>query len=292
MLVPSLLAFLFSFAAAPSRAAEPTAPAVELTASSGPVKITLRLLKTKVKVGESLQYQLRLTNVGKKPMEVPDTIFEDPWAIVGNFRARMDLFLVILDTKGKPLDTWMTAPPGPEFDGTPPYWSEDPKEQKEALAKERELRKQGLSETEVRLALHEWGHQRQAAKVPPPQEPERRILKPGETLTTRPWAYDDGFTQARGEPVPKPIDPFAELILFRFHKPGRYRLCAIYERRDHIPDAQRLEANFDRAGARGARSLARRYPELRETAASLSAAERFPWSVRAATRFIEIEVTP
>lgn len=48
--------------------------------SSGPIQLTLRLHRTRVRVGGPIYYQLELKNVGDRPIPVVDKIFRDPAA--------------------------------------------------------------------------------------------------------------------------------------------------------------------------------------------------------------------
>jgi hypothetical protein len=61
---------------APVKETSYLAPAAEVSASNGPVKLTLRVLKKTFKINEGFWYQIELTNLSDKPMPVNSILFK------------------------------------------------------------------------------------------------------------------------------------------------------------------------------------------------------------------------
>lgn len=89
--------------------------AATVTASSGPIHITLELLDARITLPNPLlRFRVTLKNIGTKPINIRDKIFESPeW-----MSADAGIFLEILDGAGRPLPR---TPVLPEHDSESPY---------------------------------------------------------------------------------------------------------------------------------------------------------------------------
>lgn len=190
-------------------AAFASAAPVEVSATSGPVKLTLAVYKTRLKVGENVRARLTVTNVGKKAFALDDFLFnpkQDPHAgLHRNTASKSGTFLEALDQDGKPMpqvfhmDTvgWEECEPG---------------------------------KAPVRSAFT-WDEK--ASNVVK--------LEPGESASNSPWAWAPDCLP-EGKAAPKPIAPYMEVDAYPLDRPGRYRLRAVYDQAVTGEDVQALKA--------------------------------------------------
>ncbi|MBI3505024.1 MAG: hypothetical protein HY059_09300 [Proteobacteria bacterium] len=226
-------------AAAPAHAAPK--PALEVSASSGAVKVTLELSSAKIKVGGSLWYRATLTNVGKAAIGVYDRIFLNPQRILDNYNSHLDTFLEAVGPDGKQVEgrpaSYILPLLNGEFGhmGPLPDRPPDPKGDRE-----RAEVKQGVvaswkaarwPEATVRewLGLYESGYSKSGASE---KEIFMARLEPGKSIATPPWRYvgDKEYRELDPRVSGEPVAGFAELWFWDFRKPGKYKVRAVHRR--------------------------------------------------------------
>lgn len=208
--------------------------AAKVTAAKGPVQITLRLHKTKVKVKKSLWYKLELKNIGKKKILVHDRFYKDPWALHENCRSGVGLYLEILDPSGKPLSVQRGG-------GQEKYdWEPEPggtlhlteEESKEFHSLEAKWKQRGLTAQQRSIATSRWSSELADRKTMAERsDPAKQFwLKPGASTATFAWAYretvQDEYTDHSGE-EPQ-IGDYTQLWSYEFFHPGKYRIRAVF----------------------------------------------------------------
>lgn len=209
------------------------APA-QVKASKGPVEISLRLEKTKVKSKRYLWYKLELKNIGKKKLRVDDWVFRDPWGMYENCDTRYGIYLEVIDPEGNP----MTVRAGgdrvhynwePKGDETLPY---SPEERAEIAALRAEWRKRGLTERQQTLALNDWNNKKNAEKNrAEDSDPARQLwLEPGASTATVAWVdRGPGAYAGRSEDDESLRKGYTELWSYKFLDAGKYRIRAVYD---------------------------------------------------------------
>ncbi|MBI5202266.1 MAG: hypothetical protein HY925_11815 [Elusimicrobia bacterium] len=226
LLAAALLSPLTAFAASTG-----TLPAqAEVTASSGPVQLTLRIYETKISTKEGFWFQIELKNIGKSEFLVTDLVFWDSFQMAYATRENgIGTRLEVLDPDGKRIksDTLqyefhsLDEPlPGPYVEETP-----------EVTRLRSEWRAQGVPEPEIRnrLIKRQSRIYDQRARDSRPKQ----MLQPGSMIVTPPWA-DTGWSLYHSAPYPIDKDAkgqFAEASYYRWKKPGIYRVRAIYNHR-------------------------------------------------------------
>lgn len=224
---PELAAPGRAFSPAGTGSPEPAVAEAEVKASSGPVELTLRLHRTRIKLGESLWHQLRIRNAGDKEMLVTDQIFHDPWELLNNIWGGYGIFIEVIGPDGKPLEPPVRRDGA--GDGIEPMPSglleiEGPQEQAMVDGWE----KQGLSSFEVKLKLIEYNTKKERGKKPYPSRPVIH-LRPGEIAETKSWFHYSRYDEKIAKrPAPQPIGEFAELEFFDLDEPGKYKIRAVY----------------------------------------------------------------
>lgn len=210
--------------------------AAEVKAAKGPVQITLRLQKTKVKANTSLWYKLELKNISKKRIQLYDRVFKDPYAIHVNSKLRHGIYLEIIDAKGKPLTVqsgnfhvrydWE----GP--DGTDYMYSE--REKKELSALQEQWKKSGMTTQQRSLAESAWINKlienKNTAELTNPAN--KQWIAPGTSTATFAWAdRGPGEYPGRSDDDRSLREGYTELWSYRLLRPGKYRMRAVY---DHL----------------------------------------------------------
>lgn len=203
----------------------------EVTASSGPVQLSLLLHKTKIKLGESLWHQLRIRNVGKQELLVTDQVFRDPWQLKRNAPDRRGIggygiYIEVLGPDGAHLDKALYME-GFDNDMVPAVSGmleiDGPKER----AMVNGWKKEGLSDWEVSFRLVNYNMKKRRA-AQPTADPPMIKLQPGEIAETKSWFYYSWRDRNRKRPSPQPVGDFAELDFFELDKPGKYKVRAVY----------------------------------------------------------------
>lgn len=241
-------------------------------ASSGPVELSLSLLRTRlavrektetaydwdriaddfptdppspkdlqryafprvVRVGEPVWFKLTIKNIGSRPI----TVFSDIFWEHADFRKALEagqdsgrgVFFIVTGPDGKPMKRRESVYPHVcsgldekrnPFVGPP----EDPAEQAEAKRLISNWEKKGYSRKKIGELLNErLRNQEEAQRAAFARAHPRKILQPGQWISTRPWAFD-GFCH---DEKAVPIGDFAELWVFDFVRPGRYEVQAVY----------------------------------------------------------------
>jgi len=260
------LVFLFSLPCLPSAAGEAVALRAEkeVTVSKSPIKLTLRLHKTKLKripflgskefrVAEPLHYQLTLQNIGTGSVPA-DEGFRNP----GNMRTSFNRIGTLLEIVGPD----GSAPPPQLGEHVPPGCAGNFVTAEDRRAAEKDIaawKREGLSENQITRRLID-------RKLATPEEHDDVvILHAGESITTVPWAYQRASEACRGKPEPEPKGQFAEMYGYVVSKPGKYRIRAVYDIR--LTKEERAE-------------YAKRKIPIE------------PWRTRAETPWIEFSVSP
>lgn len=198
----------------------------EVHASSGPVELTLRLYKTRIRPKERLWYQLRLRNVGSKPFAVGDDIFRDPIQTYSNYH--VGIYFLIIGPDGKELRHRTVLAPHHDVAEEKPGRQRKlhPDDQKDLDSLLAQWRSEGLDIDAINRKLLDW--------LPlhrPEDEIPAVVLKPGESVTTKPWAFYEPWDQEFKRPPPQPIGEFTELFNFDLNEAGKYRFRAVYDYR-------------------------------------------------------------
>lgn len=216
-------------------------PAKTVTASSGPVHITLELLALNAQVDKStIFFSATLKNLGTRPRSVTDALFWHPdEMIIGS-----SIYLEVIDPNGKRLNPirqiGMGAPPPDDMpDEELKIHDELVKGVKNA---ETSARKKGLDPDAAATAFITDFNSRHGLE----ERSLSRELKPGETITTPTWTY----SHSKWKQVPG----YAELP-FRLERPGHYKVRLVYDyeflnklrrngRRLDMPEALRLTTEY------------------------------------------------
>lgn len=245
----------------------------EVTASSGPVQLTLRIYKTTIKARKDflqpfeddkhLLYQIELKNIGKNRFLVTDDeMFRVPGAyIVCESTTRFGTCIDVLGPDGKHpyFSALYFAADNHPFD----YGILPEPDDKEGLALKATWEKAGLTIQEIGSRFLERA--RRMLKEPPLEEkrPDPPLwLAPGASTSTLAWVHRDRVELINGKPMRAPVGQFSELDVLNSSKPGKYRIRAVYNH-EHQPE------------------MVRKY-ELRV----------YEDDVRVATPYIEFEVVP
>jgi len=196
-------------------------PTAEVTATKGPIQLTLRLYKKIVKLDTPLWYQISIKNVGKGKVGVVDKIFWDPTKVDGF------IYPEVIGPDGKAIKQQEFRPRGNDT-----HWEEDGHEtlgvdQGNQLNDLRDQwKKQGLSQDQIDSKSADYIRDAQEAKSSTSLHGSSPylLLLPGGSITTPAWAYWDGRTTPR----PKQIGAFAELMGVHLYPAGKYRVRAVY----------------------------------------------------------------
>lgn len=179
---------------------EQAKPEAEVSASSGPVKMTVSVYKTRIRKGQSLWLKITATNVGKVPIVVPDRYLELPYQSFGN---SYGLGLTLYDPSGERLIGM-----GGAMEDHPLL---------DCMTKE---------ERAPWDALHEQFSSGKSSIG----GGSGAWLDPGESVSSAVWAFfPDSEQYCRRLPPPKAIAPYAEVPRFGFLEPGKYRIEGQYD---------------------------------------------------------------
>lgn len=207
----------------------------QVKAAKGSVQITLRIQKTAIKAKDSLWYSLELKNIGKKRLSVDDRLFfKNPYAVHRNSKMRYNLYLEVVDSKGKPLRVKMgnyrlrydwEGPEGEDYLFTP-------EEKKEYTALKDGWKKKGMTEQEQSIAWSGWINELYSRKNREEDlDPAKDFwLEPGASTTTVAWS-DRGPDDypGRSDDDESLRQGYTELWIFRLPEAGKYRIRAVYD---------------------------------------------------------------
>jgi len=201
-----------------------------VSASSGPLRITLHLLTDEIKRGETFWYKLELKNISDGRLIVSRREFLDPWKLADNQNVGLDTFIEIVDDSGKVIDADLFLPYGPgELDYRSEAFDKIVGTMTEGHSKlSTELKGKGSSQGEIDARLEQYMSElnRKARRA---EDRENRIrLPPGGVLHTRPWHYKNHVRKRDGWIPPPSSEDYAELAVYPFLRQGKYRLRAVY----------------------------------------------------------------
>jgi len=210
--------------------ADPFPPAAVVKAAKSPLELTLDIYKTRLHPGESIWYQLRLKNIGRKRIRVKDEVFSAPQIM--DQRSLEDgpgLYLEVRDAHGKqPWPRKRGHVPAVGVDAAPfprgvPASIVDYERAKRAPEiaewKRAGLSDQAIDEKLVALWRDETGGRSDAVPAP-----EFWLDANASTATTA-YAHGDGADAPRSSPVGN----YAELAGW-YLPPGIYRVRAVMNR--------------------------------------------------------------
>jgi hypothetical protein len=168
-------------------------PAAEVRASSGPIQLTLSLLRTKLakavtRKEDPLWFQVTVKNRGHDILMIPDKIFWNPGSEWAGSRG------VFLDIRGP--------------DGKP----------QEKNTFDRDYDPSGNNNSSDGRGLTEAQPEGPQLKTPEP----RAYVFPGGAMSTPARSYSNNFSRAPGQ--------FTMPYELKFWTPGRYRIRAVYDR--------------------------------------------------------------
>jgi len=234
-------------------------PAVEVSGSSGSIRLTARILTTTLKVGDKLWAQLEYKNIGSTVIPVMDSLFEGDGLeeeflddLATGFWNSRGAHFVIIGPDGKRLpygrenlrDYCYLKPETGDL--ARDLWGEPrdatPGELAVIEKAEAEAKRAGMDERGRRRLVQD-ALARYWKTVPNPRRIPRRRLNPGESAVSRPWPHPLACVPDYGDLKVRPRDGYMRFGGFRFEKPGRYRLRAVY---DMTPDAWDIEWGLKR----------------------------------------------
>lgn len=176
-----------------------------VSASSGAVKVDIRLYKTKIRKGQSLWMQVVFTNLGNEPLMALVQPFDYLPRLWG--ARRLNFGLELTDAGGKRVNHLLDD----LKEGDVPVWCMTPEEQR---------------------PWREFVHS--VTSGAEPKDPGATWLRPGESIGSPPYAYQSGHDlYCRRLPKPQPIGQFAEMAGTRTLPVGKYLLRGVY---DMAPD--------------------------------------------------------
>lgn len=208
--------------------------AAQVQAAKGPIQITLRIEKTKVKTKRYLWYKLELKNIGKTKLHAQDWIFKDLWAMHENCRSRDGIYLEIIGPDGIPLDA-RGGGGRAYFDWEPKggaFLAYSPEEKKEIAALRADWNKRGMTERQQTLALNDWNNGNNAKKNQAElSDPAKQLwLRPGASTATVAWVNrGPGPYPGRSEDDESLRSGYAQLWSYSFLDAGKYRIRAVYD---------------------------------------------------------------
>jgi hypothetical protein len=220
--------------APPSAAASKAAAEAEVSASSGPLRLTFRLHKTRIEPDGLLWFQVSLKNVGKRKVQLVAPEFADPGLIeVRDFEEvePKGLHLEIRDPKGKLYNFFF--PDDPFIPECLPKEAQDRLEKLGGIMSD--VHQAGAREGWSEVEMHDKVDQRATAEFGPGEDPDAVYvpfqLEPGASTTTvsfaPPGICDERFRIKR----PRPIPGFARLDDATFSTPGQFKIRAVFDDR-------------------------------------------------------------
>ncbi len=236
----------------------------QVSASSGPVEITLTIQHRRIPSDEPVRYRVRLKNIGNEKIPIFDGAFSAPEIMNDRYlHPHGELFIEVLDSKGKPPSPHLPRSK-PNLDGIDP--ADDP-EQVPLLAIERKRyatevagwKKQGISDGDIDLRLAKlWRARKEATTISP--HPVVFWLEPEASTTTA--ALGEKITDsARPSELQGPESRFAEISALNM-PPGHYQVRALWNMEMKPSDVKKYQLTAH------------------------------PWNVRVKTPPIEVEVLP
>lgn len=199
----------------------------EVTASSGPVQLTLRLLKTRIATPQSPWYQFEIKNVGKNRIVFGHKVFHDePWALKdsGSYRGS-GIWLDVIGPDGRtPFERTVMN----DIDTTGMLFLPHPDTEEGADIRKRMAGKTMLEQS---MIVSEYGRAQTEKYRKEHPEPDLSFrLEPGASTATVAWALRDNPKHViETRPQRQAHGRFGELFWLNFEQPGKYRVRAVYD---------------------------------------------------------------
>lgn len=223
----------------------------EVVGTKGPLELTLRAYKTKVKSEEeSLWYQVRLRNIGLKEIPVFDNAFLVSAPV--EMCCSPGTSILVTGPDGKALKPMPTLGGGAVLVPGSPSWPIQDGDTRDEATKKKVIDAMWADRAILRLR-EEHARKLEREKLPPEEfsrkvidfekrhplsddGAERRpsphiMLKPGAAITSTPWTD-------RHISDPDIQREFTELTGYWYTKPGKYRIKAIFNRQTSTWEAE------------------------------------------------------
>lgn len=195
--------------------------AAEVAASSGPLRVTFRLLKDKIRLGEPLEVGVTLTNIGRERILITDAAFLGPAKRLedrGHLKEPpYGLSVEVTDARGKRVPVKTPLLPGDTTLILPrSHTPAESQDLADANKRVKEWQAEGLSDTQIKLKLFELSQEQASVRFHPPKP---LWLKPDQSISLPPWRAPDDDRW----PGPVPAG-FTDLPYYAFPRPGKYRI--------------------------------------------------------------------
>ena len=255
------------------------APEASSVGKKGPVQLTLRLYKTRVRVKKSLWFQLELKNIGKEKIWVSERAFRDMWQLFRNCHDQFEVYIEVKavgESDGEPALTasgerskrhkgrWRKNYLRPAYGPFPPVFlphydyvggPDDPvlgKALNDRLDKlEAQWVKEGLSDQQRSIKRHDfwgdWNKEMQTAE----DRAKSFWFVPGASTATAAWSYPG---PKNGQVVEKELSELRQAKAFGLkaegdNKYGPDEIIAEYDVEKQVGDyAQLWFFQFDKPG--------------------------------------------
>lgn len=222
------------------------APAAEAVAvgAKGPLELTLRVYKTKIKSGkESLWYQVQLRNIGREEIPIFDAPFLTPTSI--DIHGSVGVSLWVTGPDGKFLKPMPNLGHGAVLVPDSPSWPIQEGDKRDKATQQKiietmwadrailrlreeyaqELERKGISPKEIDRKTLKFNEEHPLSNDNKKPRPSPHImLQPGASITTKPWT--DRYVAD-----PEIQREYSEFGGYWYTKPGKYRIKARFDNR-------------------------------------------------------------
>ncbi|PIR19315.1 MAG: hypothetical protein COV48_02685 [Elusimicrobia bacterium CG11_big_fil_rev_8_21_14_0_20_64_6] len=206
-------------------------PAAEAVGESSPFRLTLSLLETKIKPGDSLWYRISIQNIGDREIKISDRFLVNPGQLRNNTELRRNVYFRLLGPDGEPVP-WAFL--GVDNNAPMPRFPEGERRFAKAMESvRRKAKRESITSEQLELRI-------QALRMAPPPI----VIDPGASFNSLPWAYDPYPRGGKpGDPAKKPREGYTEMPFFDLSKPGEYRIQAVF---DQVPPEELRKRLGDR----------------------------------------------
>lgn len=198
-----------------------------VTASSGPIELSLLLHSKKVRVGDSFWYKLRIRNRGTTAITLVENALTDPFRFYKELDGRFGLYLEVLGPDGKALPVRVPRLEADDYANDRTQVSGllegESAEEKGLVARWKD---EGLDDSAIRRKLLEHNIKRLPIVSTP-----ALVLQQGEAVETHSWFHHGVRERTLKRPQTRPIGDFSELEFFHLEQPGTYKLRAVFDQR-------------------------------------------------------------
>lgn len=223
-----------------------SAAEAEAVGVNGPLELTLRIFKTKIKSDkESLWYQVRLRNIGQEEIRIFDAPFLAPTRI--DMHGSVGVSLQVTGPDGKQIKKrfYLGGNGGGVLVPGSPSWPIQEGDRRDEATKtraidtmwadrailreraeyEEALRRGGTSQEEIIRKSLQFDEEHPQSEALQKRRPSPHIaLKPGAAVTTIPWTD-------RHVSDPERQSQFSEFAAYSYTQPGKYRIKATFDAR-------------------------------------------------------------